>query len=247
MKRQAGISLLELLISLFLASSILTVLIQFYLSNKRQYTEAQAVLETNFDVQWVAGLLSDSIRRAGFTPCLGINQLTTKDMRFLGKSLQAVQSESLPQQSLKISRMSEVFAEIVAIQSPTELLLKEAVSYNKHHSLLIADCEHAEVHQILKVDKLARGIRITLDKPLQFSYVLPAYAGEWLEEQWFIKTNARGSKALYYKLVHSEELTPLIHSLQTHIQSFRGRQLIEIVLGLADDKKQQLTVVVRGS
>ncbi|KTD65436.1 prepilin-type N-terminal cleavage/methylation domain-containing protein [Legionella shakespearei] len=242
MNRQKGMGLLELLIGLFLASIILTVLMQFYLNNKRQYTESQSALETWFDVQWVSGLLGDSIRKAGFTPCLGINQLSTKGLR--GESLQAIRSQP---QSLQISRMSELFAPIKAFQSSTELLVPDEGSFKERHLLLIADCEHAEVHQILSVEQMAGRTLITLDKPLQFTYDSPAYAGEWLEEQWFIKTNEQGIKALYYKLVHSEELSPLIHSLHTRIQSEQGKQLVEAVLGWDEDKEHHLTVMVRGS
>lgn len=242
MNRQRGMGVLELLIGLFLASSILTVLMQFYLNNKRQYTESQVALETWFDVQWVSGLLSDSIRKAGFTPCLGINQLTTKGLR--GEGLNALRSQP---QSLRISRMSELFAPITAFQSSTELLVANEGSFKERHSLLIADCEHAEVHQILNVEQVVDGVLITLDKPLEFSYDSPVYAGEWLEEQWYIKTNEQGVRALYYKLVHSEELSPLIHSLETKIQSEQGKQLVELVLGWDEDKKHNLTVMVRGS
>ena len=71
----------EILISLFLATFILTVLTQFYLSNKRHYIDTQKQLENHLDLQWVRELLSDSIRRAGFTPCVGIRQLRVIDSR----------------------------------------------------------------------------------------------------------------------------------------------------------------------
>lgn len=242
MKREKGVSVLELLIGLFLASIILTVLMQFYLNNKKQYTESQIALETWFDVQWVSDQLGDSIRKAGFTPCLGINQLTTKGLR--GEHLQALRSQP---QSLQISRMSELYASVRAFQSKTELLVSNGGFFKERHLLLIADCEHAEVHQILNVEQVSSGTLITLDRPLEFYYDLPTYAGEWLEEQWFIKTNEQGDNALYYKLVHSEELSPLIHSLTTRIQSKHDKQWVEAVLGWDEDKRHNLTVMVRGT
>src|SRR5690242_19280686 len=81
MKKQFGFSLSELLISLLLASSIMAMLTQCYLNSKHQYMQAQKILALRFDLQWVSDLLADSIRRAGFTPCLGIEQLTAVDRR----------------------------------------------------------------------------------------------------------------------------------------------------------------------
>jgi len=109
MTKQAGIGLSEVIISLFLASLILTLLTQLYLSNKRQYSEAQKLLETNFDLQWVSDLMSDSIRRAGFTPCLGIDQLKTIDRRNNDKTLLGLKIEQSPLQLIQVNRTRELF------------------------------------------------------------------------------------------------------------------------------------------
>ena len=71
-----------------------------------------------------------------------------------------------------------------------------------------------------------------------FSYTGTTYIGEWLEEKWFIKNNA-----LYYHLWQSEELTPLVHSLQTT----KKQNLLEITMELETNQTHQLKVAVRGS
>ena len=247
MRDQSGMGLSEVLISLFLASLIMTTLIQLYLSNKRQYLEAQEILEANFDLQWVGDLLSDSIRRAGFTPCLGIDQLETTDTRNFGKRVASIKIESHPKQWIQINRMSEAFSEITHFQSPTQIIVPSSTLFKEQHPLLIADCEHAEIHQILSVDKLANGYLITLTQPLMYSYAATSYVGEWLEEKWFIKANASGNKTMHYKLFQTEELTSLIHSFEIKNERVHEKQLVHIVLGLDKDKTHQLIVAVRGS
>lgn len=247
MNHQSGFGLSEVLISLFLASLIMTTLGQLYLINKRQYNVSQGILETGFDVQWISELLSDSIRRAGFTPCMGINNLQTVDTRKKTTAIAAIKIDSSSRQLFQINRMDEVFAEIISIQTATELIVTSAAPFDEQHPILIADCEHAEVHQILKVDKLLKGYLVTLMRPLVFSYPSSTYMGKWLEEQWFIKKNTKGIKSLYYKLFQTEELTPLIHSLIINNRSVHGKQLVDVSMGLDDDSTHQFVVAVRGS
>ncbi len=236
MNKQAGMSLLEVLISLFLSSLIMTTLTQFYLSSKKQYLEAEAILAKNFDVQWVSDLLSDSIRRAGFTPCLSIDQLITDD------KLQSIRIQNHPQQLIQIQRMDEHFYQVKQLNGSTKIVIERSVFHEKN-PILIADCEHAEVHQVLGVTVQANRTILTLKEPLRFSYSASVYVGEFVEERWFIKKKAIGETALYYQANQAEEMTPLIHSMNSYIQD---KQLLKIIMGLDKGKKQELWVRVRG-
>lgn len=237
MNKQAGMSLSEVLIGLFLSSLIMMTLTQFYLSSKKQYLAAQDILSKNFDVQWVSDLLSDSIRRAGFTPCLSIDQLINDD------KLQSIRVQNNPQQSIQIQRMDEHFFKVKRLHGATKIVVERSVFHEKN-PILIADCEHAEVHQILSVSSQADGTVLTLKKPLRFPYSSSVYVGEFVEERWFIKKNAGGEEALYYQANQAEEMTPLIHSMNS---SIREKQLVKIVMELDMGKKQELWVRVRGT
>lgn len=247
MKTQAGFGLSEILISLFLVSIIMTTLIQFYLNNKRQYLAAEEILSEGFDVQWVSDLLSDSIRRAGFTPCLGVDQLYAVDRRNFGKAVLGLKVENQPQQFIQVNRMSENFTQLITIKNTTQIVVANSVLINEQRPLVIADCDHAEIHNILMVDKIGAHQLVTLTKPLMFSYETSAYVGEWLEEHWFIKSNSKGIKALYYQSDQAEELTPLIYSLQIKEKRIHKKKYLEISMGLEKDKVSDLVVAVRGS
>ncbi|MFI4918818.1 MAG: PilW family protein [Legionellales bacterium] len=248
MRRQLGFSLSEILISLFLSGIIMTMLIQFYLNSKHQYLKTQKLLVKSFDVQWASALLADSIRRAGFTPCVGIDQLTRVDGRDVSQTISGLIVQNQPHAFIKVSRMSEVFSPVLTIQGLNQLTVPQGILFHQQRPLLIADCIHAEVLQIQRIDKSDFGsYLITLTKPLVFSYTTPAYVGEWLEEKWFIKNNSSKASALYYKSVQTEELTPLIHSLTIKEQTAQGRRLLAISMGLDEDKTHQMVVAVRGS
>jgi prepilin-type N-terminal cleavage/methylation domain-containing protein len=226
--KKPGFSLPELLISLFLISLISSVLISSYLFNKQQYLALHEQLDLNFEVQWIHDLLADSLRRDGFSPCLPVDQLLVDDR---------------PKQSgLFVHRMSEQFGELIHVLSPNLIqVTEEALLYPKQ-ALLIADCEHAEIHQIVHLEKTAHGSLITLAKPLQYSYPSVTYVGRWIEEEWLIKPNRQGIKALYY---NKEELSALIHALSYEKKQIQGKTVFFLTLGLEHDKTHHLRVVVR--
>ncbi len=245
MKDQLGFSLTELLISLFLASLILTTLTKLYLNDKHQYMNMRKLLDSRFDLLWVNDLLADSIRRAGFTPCLGLDALKTVDRRLGKGSIASLSIGSSSHPFLQINRMSENFASVLGIISPNKIILSHRP--NDKRPMLIADCHHAEVHTLTSILRLKSGYLVTLTKPLHFSYPDITYVGEWLEETWFIKPNPDGVKALYYQLEQTEELSPLIHSLDIKQGYVNGKRLLEVRLGLDEDKTHALIVAVRGS
>lgn len=246
MKKQSGFSLSEMLIGLFLSILIVTLLMQFYLSSKQQYSKTEAILSADFDLRWVNNLLADTIRRAGFTPCVGIDHLELKDRRKYGRAIHAIQIENHPQQYIQINRMSEYFSPVLHILNPMQISVSPRVSFHDKHPLLIADCEHAEIHQVIRIEQNKDDTLISLTKPLQFTYASTAYVGEFLEERWFIKKNKHGENALYYRLLHTEEITPLIHSLKIHQYYAQNKPFIELIMDLADGKKNTLQVAVRG-
>ena len=247
MKCQNGISLIEVLVALFLISLISASLSRLYLSNKEQYMKAQELLEAGFDVQWISDLLADSVRRAGFTPCLGVDQLTVVDTRNKTQVVSGIKSSSMPKQLLQLNRMSELFANVDVTKNSSKIFIPGSLTLKVQRPIIIADCYHAEIHQILNIDKTPQGFVLTLASPLVFSYPSISYLGEWLEEQWFIKSNPEGIASLYYRLHQSEELSPLIHSLELKKQVLHKKQLLELSLGLDGKKIHRIQVMVRGS
>lgn len=246
MIKQSGISLVEVLVSLFLASMIMTLLIQYYLGSKRQYLEAEKILEKSFELQWISDLLSDGIRRAGFTPCVNIEQLQVIDHRGGQENIHALKIENQPYQALQINRMHEEFAKITKIVSPRQILVQNSVVFHKKRPILIADCEHAEVHELFSVEQQEKALLLQLNKPLVFSYSASAYVGAFLEERWLIRKNATGDDTLHYHLIQTEEITSLIHSLHIDEQLAYKKQLLKVVLGLDEQKTYQFMVAVRG-
>lgn len=230
--------------ALFLVSVISTMLIHAYVLSKQQVAFVHRKLEQQFDVQWIMDLLAGSLRHAGFTPCLGIEQLHIIDRRavphFITQDAIAIQHNEL-----RINRMSEFFSTLRSVQQPQQLFVSPQTRIKKGHAVLIADCDHGELHEVAGIQKKPQGTLLTLDSPLFFNYSTVTYVGQWLEERWFIKYNNKGLPALYYQQKHREELSPLIHSLVATKHMPQGKQLLTISLELNNNTTRLITVAVR--
>ena len=216
-------------------------LIQTYLNSKRQNTHTQQILEQNFELQLVSELIRDSVRSAGFMPCIGINHLITRDRRGKPGHPVAVDLHPGKHQSFMISRMGEDFATVLKQLAPARLLVDGGRVFDSRHPVVIADCLHAEIHLVASSHKTREGWIVTLTKPLDFNYALPFYFGEWLEERFSVEKNNQGKPALFYDTRHREELTDLIDGLASQQES----TLLRITLRLAAGGEIVLETQVR--
>lgn len=232
MRHQAGLGLSELLIALFLSTFLMIVLVQHYVTTKKQYNRLQTNLEARIDLQLVTELIRNSVRKAGFTPCLPLDYLITVDRRSNRHDLVGIEVSSDTQASLFVNRMHERFDTLLHTVSSSELLTTAIQTLHRHQSIIIADCYHAEVQDLSEVNHLDAKQRLTLTQPLAFKYHKPIYIGEWVHERYFIRQDKTGKRSLFYQRHHAEALTTAIQSLSVHINQDNGRQLVDIELGL---------------
>ncbi|MDF1757135.1 MAG: prepilin-type N-terminal cleavage/methylation domain-containing protein [Legionellaceae bacterium] len=234
--KQRGFSLVELLISLLLANLLIGGLVQQYIQVKRQVIISQNNLEQAVDLQLAYDLIRRSIQKAGATPCLTISNLDTFDTRTNKANLQAL---LVGENSLHINRMSDEFTINKESTSQRKLKIPSNIKKNRSTPLLIADCYHAEVHNIYY-----EGFNVELNS-LHFNYQVPIYVGEWIEESYFIKNSRQGIKSLNYRFRDTNELTPLIKSMSLSSKYNQGYTVVTLLLGLKDNSTHELIARVR--
>ena len=159
MKYERGFGLTEAMITVLLASLIIIILLQHYLNCKKFYLGAQISLEREFELQLVSDLIRDSVRRAGFTPCVNVNHLQSIDRRNNRTHLVAFERDAGKNHALQLNRMSEYFNPVLQIITPSRLLVPAGQAYTTKHPVLLADCYHAEVQQILSLRPTLQGSR----------------------------------------------------------------------------------------
>lgn len=247
MEHQKGIGLPEILIGLLLAALIMTGLMHQYLSTKQQFLHIQGALDASSELQLVTDLIRESTHKAGFTPCLSIHRLTTVDQRDGHKNLFAIDVDTTIRPTLRINRMSDYFVEISQVLSPRTVLVSESQRFSYDHPVLISDCYHAEVQHINDIIQTKNGQVMTLDKPLAFEYQPPINIGEWVEEAFFIQTSQWGKKGLFYQTHHTDELSPLVHTMSLYLQRYPDGTLLQVILGLDNARTLTIDAMVRAS
>jgi prepilin-type N-terminal cleavage/methylation domain-containing protein len=231
MREEGGFTLSEMLVSLFITSILFSVLFQVYLSIKDQYTKNQELIEFNIELQWIGELLGHNIRQAGFTPCRRVDHLQSADRRHMDIPLAILQIAQVPAAALEIHRMSNTYSVIMRIIGGQKILISGDIMLSPKYPIIVADCFHAEVHQVASMQRQAGGYLITLSEPMLFDYQLNSYIGNWLEEKWYMKTDSKGHKHFSYRLLHSEELSPLISVFQVLKEMVNDRLVVSILLG----------------
>lgn len=245
MNKENGFSLIELVVSLFVASLLITLIMQQYLIAKGQFKKMQLLMEQAIELEMVMDLIRDSVRRGGYTPCQGISSLESIDRRTNKIKLAAIETKTGKDNYLQINRMNEYYSTLIKQLSPTQLLVKSNISYENQQAILISDCYHAEVQESLEARKTAAGTIITLKKPLAFNYASPVYLGEWIEEKFFMKKNKKGHNSLFYKKNHVDELSDFINLNSVDLNSLQGKSLVKLNLETEFLKSQHLVTRVR--
>ena len=241
-RAQNGAGLPEIMVSLFIASLIMTALIQHYISTKQHYIHLQSTLDDATELQLSIDYLRNSIHQAGFTPCLSINQLLTFDNRDGQEPLAAMYLRPGGPPLLQINRMSAYFDTIISLTSATEILASRTKLLRPEHPIVIADCQHAEVHTIREISHTETTQFITLKNPLAFQYEEPIYIGEWVEEQFFVRKQ-RG--LFYHHHHHTDELTTQVKSMLPTVQDTPVGLLVQVVLGVDHEHIIQIDTRVR--
>lgn len=225
MKRDTGTGLVEVLISLFLSSLLLVILMNQYVHVKRHYIRLLAMIADDQDVQQAADILRNSIRQAGFTPCLRSDHYGIPAL--------------IAGESLQVNRMSPDYNDLVQVNDASRLEVSRHYLFHQGQSILIADCYHAEIHRVADVLYLPDRQIVALDNPLLFAYRQPAYVGAWLEERFMM-----GKKGgLYYQSERKDQLASAVRSM--HVK--HDGSLVSIVLGLTDEASVTIEARVRAT
>lgn len=235
-----GFSLLEHLMSLLLMSILSITLVLHYYQVKFHQQRMQQSLTQQADVEWVINLMRHEIRVAGFTPCMNLNEMQVYDH----VHQQFINSMTAQPDQLVIKRMATKFAESRAFISKTQLITTAEPSLHGRQNIMIADCYHAEINQLMTVQSLNQHQLLTLTTPLIFDYVPPIYVGEWLVHSFSIQLK-NGQRRLFYQHHRQDELTSAVQSIIPSLQRVADKLILHIELGVKNDKPKHFSTWIR--
>jgi type II secretory pathway pseudopilin PulG len=238
--KQRGISLIEILVALASSSLLISLLMNQYIGIKRHYKQSALTIENTLDVQLVLDLIRDSVRQAGFTPCMSIDRLITTDMRDTNHPVSAIELDPNGAAGFQTNYMHPQFGIFMQPISPTTMWVTPDAKLSSHLPVLIADCYHAEVHTLHHLRHTEGHWEVELEHALTYTYQPPVYIAQWVESQFFMR-----SGVLYYEVGHAEALSSAIHSLSARLKNKNKQSLLRVAIGIREKKAIHVDTTIR--
>jgi len=238
-RRVTGFSLTELLVSFFISTLLILILTQHLLSMSRQHHHVHAALDQAMELQWVLDVMRDRVHHAGFTPCRRLDHLITTDTRDLPEPLFPIEISPNDPAKLYIRKMNETALTQISIKTNTMIFMDKSVSLKPDRPILIADCTHAEVHDITSIEAARGGKLVTLKKPLVFEYEPSVYVGEWMSESFYFK------HGFMYKQHRADKLTSQIKHIKFELNHHEAYPVLSMQFVLDNGTSDSFQARVR--
>lgn len=187
-----GFTLVELLITLLLASIVLAGAMRLYVMIQSHYVYAMASVRRQHDIALALRILQTAIRHAGFMGCRSL--VPKQAVRVYASDVPVVlQGKVKPgTDTVHIHHLaSPLFFLTQSTRHGRVLQTSKVPTFNMKKTLLINDCEHAEFFSVDSVYGKNNQYQLYLKKPLRFSYQKGTTIGVVQEEAFFVTPDHR--------------------------------------------------------
>ena len=233
-----GFSLVELLVASVLGVIILTVIIGYYLSSKRNtlLSDADAALQEN--ARAAVSILEEGIRTAGFMGCAKLNDNfplhNTTNIKFTADNVMggyhAVTGGWRPVLPEDLKAKVKPGTDVLVIQKADQLVdLTEDMIDLRHMTaaanlkvgdvVLISDCQQADLLTVAQIRQQGDKQIISSEKSLSHRYSKYATLSPFVSETYYIADSQRKNnlgQAIYslYAKHNGQELVPGVENMQ---------------------------------
>jgi hypothetical protein len=232
--------LTEVLIALFLSSLIFIGLIKQFIVIKHHYIEVSHRVSQDTDTIYIIDDLRDSIRHAGFTPCMNVRYLQTDNTLNHHAPVSGI---DINNNSVVLRRMDDDFVRVLEVLSQNELIVPPGV-FKPGHVILVADCYAAEVHEIVEVVPYIGKERIRLKHKLCFDYISRPYIGIWKQESYDLKATKKGP-VLFYTHQHTDALATNLQTFDITRIDEKNNTIVDITLGTINGTNKNIRTRIR--
>ena len=210
MRRQSGLTLIELMLAMTLGLLLISVMLEMYLASQRSYRLQMALSLIQENAKTVIDSLTSDIRKAGYIGCA---QLTTDFPAIFYVPYSITPHNKLTGNDAEL---------IVRYVEPNGIVLKESMvddttlytSSERHLSVgdrvVISDCGHAELFQIEEIVLSGGRQMIIPTHPLQHRYKQDAEIGRLVINHYFIAKTKQGDND------GTEELSLFVEDIKHH-------------------------------
>ncbi len=237
MIRQSGLGLPELLLGLLLSSLLMSLFVSVFIQHKKQHHSFIARIDQDEELYLTVDMINEAVKMAGFSPCRNLQQLKAIDRR---QSDKLIKPFLLEKNQFSSARMASQFISVLPVEGGVFLRTHGSLSLKKGDAIILADCYHAEVHELASLRRFHDGLQLQLKEPLFFNYPSHAFTARFLYERWMMKSVNRQPQ-LYYELNHhgeswSDKVSELSFNIidknliQLKLQPISGKPLIWTVM-----------------
>ncbi len=187
-----GFVLIELIISMLLAITIIGSLFEIYLINQKSDRLQSALSQLQENTITVSNILNSAIHQTGLLNCLRLsanfNVRAYQNYSFtVNEKLQGNTNEII------VKYMDNASA-VLQSMSENSLVLSNDIKFNVEDLLIISNCEHAEIFKVASI-KFHKNLQIIIpEQALFYHYSPPTEVAQFVINRYFIaKTNRKNT------------------------------------------------------
>lgn len=184
-KYEAGLTLLEVMLSLVLGLLIISFLLEIYVASMRSQQLQNALMELVEKNRLIEKNIGHAIHSSGYVGCMQLshaNALTSTKINLTPES-----SITGDDHSFTVQYAQNDVIQIDAIKYPDVIMLSDEKIIEPGQELLIADCFHSELIVVDHVSHTKNQQNIYLSSPLQFIYTPQVEIASIQKNHYFVK------------------------------------------------------------
>ncbi|MGA2654493.1 MAG: prepilin-type N-terminal cleavage/methylation domain-containing protein [Gammaproteobacteria bacterium] len=199
MTKQAGFSLLELLLVLTISSLFLFSLYQLFFHQQQQYVDQQVLLQSQENSRLAAHLLKNQMQFAGEAGCGSLANLILVD--HISHHPRAIYEKNnkiyIEKASYERANLSQVMMDIF-----DPIYIQQEDLFAEDDIVLISDCTYADLFQIKQIKNNVQG-QILYHTGLSRTYTQNAQIMRWQVDSFYVTTHktAQDKFTLFQKTV----------------------------------------------
>lgn len=226
---QHGLTLIELLIALSLATLLSTILFRTYLTSYNLWQLSDHLASLQEAGRITDRVLRNAIDHAGNLSCFQSSMIPIKSDP---KAALAIYS-SLPQAFHESAKNIQPDSDILLTQGATNVFsfsdiamtqalaitLPTGVRFQPGDKVIVTDCQHIDIVQIVSVSRSHHLQKITFNQPLSFLYHAHAQVAKFEQKIFFVgKDNKLYEKQLGGQDTHKRVITANVRAFHFHRQ-----------------------------
>ncbi len=261
--KMQAFTLLELLVSLVLASLLTLILFKLLMNSQQQLRYQQAYLQVNQSLALAQFYLSHDIQQAGMTSCTHLARLNVHDDSRSFNHFQAVQGYQEPFFPAELRNDVQPHTDVIRLQftnphsyflthdmsnAATPLELTQPLKLSSAQFLLISDCHQAD---LFKVEAL--NSQSLLHPEFSTAYTVQASVNQFIQHTYFIKmTDRKDDHQKFISSLYQQDSNGIVHEIVAGIDnltlSYQQGQTYQSASSLTDwSSVKNIKVVISAS